>query len=266
VARFYTQQWLPPEPRASLIILHGYAEHVGRYDHVVEYLTQRGYAVYAYDQLGHGGSEGQRSYADSFDIWRDDLSSFIDQVRAEAAERPLFVLGHSMGGCIAAYLLATQNVELDGVLLSAPALSAGDSTPPILLKIVSIVGKLFPKLPTQAAESSTISRDPAVVTAYENDPLVYRGGVPARTAAEMLRAADVALAKAANVQCPLLIMHGASDQLISPQGSKQFYERAGAADKTLKLYDNLYHEILNEPEQEEVLEDIVTWIEDKMIG
>ena len=266
--RLFEQSWIPPNPRASVIILHGYGEHINRYRHVADHLVNREYAVYAYDQLGHGQSDGRRAYADSFDIWRDDLATYIKKVHEQAPERPLFMLAHSMGGCIAAYLLATQTAEdqqaLQGVLFSAPALAPGDGLTPMLIKIISILGKLLPKLPTQKADSGTISRDPAVVHAYNDDPLVYHGGVPARTAAEMMRGADIALENAAQIRCPLLIMHGAADRLISPEGSKQLYALAGSDDKVLKLYDDLYHEILNEPEQAEVLSDIVAWIEARL--
>jgi len=190
--------------------------------------------------LGHGQSDGRRAYADSFDIWRDDLAAYIKKVHEQAPECPLFLLAHSMGGCIAAYLLATQTAEdqqaLQGVLFSAPALAPGDGLTPMLIKIISILGKLLPKLPTQKADSGTISR----------------------------RGADIALENAAQIRCPLLIMHGAADRLISPEGSKQLYALAGSDDKVLKLYDDLYHEILNEPEQAEVLSDIVAWIEARL--
>ncbi len=257
----FEQRWLPDgETRAQVAIVHGYAEHSGRYAHVGDALAQRGYAVHALDLRGHGRSDGDRAIVRSFDEYLADVRAFIALVRERAARRPLFLLGHSMGGTIATLALIVDHAQLDGVLLSGGVLTSS-GTPRIVGAIVGLLGRLFPRLPLIKLKAAHVSRDPEVVRRYEGDPLVYRGRIRAGLAAAMGRAVRRIERDASSITLPLLIMHGTEDQLASPEGSRVLHERIASADKTLKLYAGLHHEILNEPEQDQVIADIADWLD-----
>ncbi len=259
--RLFEQRWLPDGTvRAHIAIVHGYAEHSGRYAYTGEALAQRGYAVHALDLRGHGRSDGDRAYVRSFDEYLVDVRAFLARVDKRADGRPVFLLGHSMGGAIVALLLAIGHPALRGALLSGAAISS-EGTPRIVRAIIGLLGRIAPRLPLVKLKASDVSRDPAVVEKYDTDPFVYRGRVRAGLAAAMSRAIRRIERDAPSITLPLLIMHGTADALAKPAGSIALHERAGSADKTLKLYDGLAHEILNEPEKDQVIADIVSWLD-----
>jgi alpha-beta hydrolase superfamily lysophospholipase len=260
--RLFEQWWRPEgEPKAVVAIVHGYGEHSGRYIHVAEHLVRHGYAVDAFDLRGHGRSEGARCFIRSFDEHLVDVDSFLRRVRERVPGKPVFLLGHSMGGAIVTMFAITRQPDVRGVILSGAGLKISASVSPLMVGIVRFLGGIFPKLPTLKLDSSLISRDPEVVKRYDNDPLVHRGGVPARTGAELFQAIKHIQAQMETVTLPLLIMHGTVDALADPEGSKELYARARSSDKTLKLYEGLYHEVLNEPEKAQVLADVVQWLD-----
>lgn len=259
--RLYEQRWLPEgEAKAHVAIVHGYAEHSGRYAYTGEALARRGYAVHALDLRGHGRSDGDRAYVRSFNEYLLDVRAFLARVSGRAGDRPVFLLGHSMGGAIAALTLTVEHPALRGALLSGAAISS-EGTPRIVRAIIALLGRIAPRLPLIKLKASDVSRDPDVVERYENDPLVYRGRVRAGLAAAMSRAVRRIERAAPSITLPLLIMHGTADALAKPDGSIALHGRAGSADKTLKLYEGLAHEILNEPEKDQVIADIVAWLD-----
>ncbi len=258
----FERRWLPVSaPRAALIIVHGYAEHSGRYAHVGQHLAGAGYAVYAFDLRGHGLSDGKRASVRSFAEYLADLRLYVARVREHARGLPVFVLGHSMGGGIVALFASVDAPAVRGVLLSGAVLPNGGAAGWILARAVELFAKVAPDLPTFSLSAASVSRDEDVVRRYEDDPLVYHGRIRAGLAAAMSRAARRIARDERTIDLPLLIMHGTDDALTSPDGSRRLYERAASLDKTLKLYDGLYHEILNEPEQLQVLADIVVWLD-----
>lgn len=259
----FTQHWLPDaSPRAAVVLVHGYAEHSGRYAHVADHLNERGIAVYTYDQRGFGRSDGQRAYVESFDYLLDDLGRFLAHTRGRlAGDTPLFLMGHSMGGAVCALYVIERRPDLAGLILSSPAVEVNPDLAPLLRKMARFIGWLAPTLPTVRTPNGAISRDPAVVEDAANDPLNYNGRVLARTGAEMIRASRRIQARMHTIRLPLLVFHGTADQLTDPSASERLYHAAPSADKTLKLYDGLYHETLNEPEKEQVMRDLSTWIE-----
>lgn len=258
----FEQHWLPEgTPQADIAIVHGYAEHSGRYEHVGAHFAERGYAVHAYDLRGHGCSGGERVLVRSFDEHLDDLQTFL--ARARHPGRPLFLLGHSMGGTIVALAAAERRPDVSGVLLSGAVLNSPSGAQAVIATVMALVGRLFPRLRLSALDSATVSRDPRVVAAYDADPLVYRGKIPLGTVSAMMRAVRRVRKRAVAVDRLLLIMHGTADALVSPDGSRWLHEQAGSRDKTLKLYEGLYHEILNEPEQLDVMADIAGWMEER---
>lgn len=264
--RLYEQCWLPDgEPKAHVAIVHGYAEHSGRYAHTGAALAQRGYAVYALDLRGHGRSEGDRAYVRSFNAYLLDVRAFLAGVRVRSGDRPVFLLGHSMGGAIVALLLVVDAPSLRGALLSSAAISSA-GTPRIVQAIVGLLGRIAPRLSLVKLKASDVSRDPDVVERYESDPLVYHGRIRAGLAAALARAVLRIERDAPSITLPLLIMHGAADALSKPEGSIALHQQAASSDKTLKLYEGLAHEILNEPEKGQVIADIVAWLDARSGG
>ncbi|MEU1209976.1 lysophospholipase [Nocardia sp. NPDC005825] len=259
--RVFWQAWLPDaEPRAVAVIVHGYAEHSGRYAHVARRLTESGFAVYALDHTGHGKSEGARANIGSLDIAADNVRTMLATATGRHPGLPKFVIGHSMGGLTTAYFATRDQPEVDGLVLSAPAIDieAGNAVQRLAAPLVA---KYLPNVPVVKLDSKLVSRDPEVVRAYDEDPLVHHGGVPARTAGEMLRAGEYVKAHLDRLTAPLLVQHGSADGLASPTGTDKVELGAAAEDKTVIRYDGLYHEIYNEPEQDKVLTDVVNWLE-----
>lgn len=257
----YYQCWLPEErPKAILLIAHGLAEHSGRYKNLAAYFVSRGYGVYALDHRGHGKSDGTRIYIDRFDDYVIDLRTFHGLVRKENPETKVFLIGHSMGGTIAVAYSIEYQQDLTGLITSGASLIAAAAAPPLLLAMASIASALLPRAGVTVLDASAISRNKSVVKAYENDPLVYRGKIPARTGAELARMWRGLPPQMPEIKLPVLILHGSSDRLASPQGSKLLYERVSSTDKTLKIYDGLYHEVFNEPEREQVMRDVEQWL------
>ncbi len=258
--RIYRQTWLPEDGvRAVVVIAHGAGEHSGRYAHVAARLVGESYAVYALDHRGHGNSAGPRALIDRTNNAVADLDSLIVLAASEHAGVPLFLLGHSMGGAIAlSYAIAHQD-RLDGLILSAPvaALEAASPAQRVAAKVLSTVA---PRLPVFAVDPALVSRDPAVVEAYTTDPLVHHGKLPARTVAELAAVVESFPEGVRSITVPTLIMYGTDDKLVPPAGSVMVGERIAAQDKTIESYEGLYHEILNEPEQVRVLDDLCAWI------
>ncbi len=258
----FRQAWLPEhEPRATVFLLHGFVEHSGRHAWHAERLAERGYAVHALDFRGHGRSAGARAYVGRFDRFVDDCDRFFRIVRAEAAGGPAFVLGHSMGGPIAALWAIDRQPELAGVVLSAPAVCVGPHVFPVLRRLAGVVGRWLPRLRLVRLGCRNLSRDPAVVEAFRADPLVFHGRFPARTGAEILRAGREVLDRVDALTVPVLILQGTADRVVDPGGAEALAARAGSADKTLCRYEGLYHELLSEPERDQVLADLIAWLD-----
>jgi acylglycerol lipase len=257
---FY-QSWAPNGiPIAVLMVVHGLAEHSGRYSNLVNYFVPRGYAIYAFDLQGHGKSEGVRGYVEHFSYYLDDLKTFYNKVSQEHNNTRIFLVGHSIGATIAtAYAIEYQN-ELDGLILSGVTLKPGASITKLSILIARTLSFLIPKMGVSIIDASTISQDKAVVDAYVNDPLVHRGKISARLGAELLNMIESLPSRISKLSLPMLIMHGAADRLSDPSSSKMLFERAGSQDKKLKLYEGFYHEIFNEPQREQVFLDIEDWL------
>jgi alpha-beta hydrolase superfamily lysophospholipase len=256
----YWQSWVPDgEPRASLVIAHGFGEHSARYAHVGEKLAGGGYAVYALDHRGHGRSQGKRAMLEQWDRVLEDVGTLIGTARERHPEAPVFLLGHSLGGAVALSFALRHQDQLAGLALSG-AVSAMEVASPALRVASKVLSRVAPGLGVYKVDSALVSRDAEVVRAYDADPLVHHGKMPARTAGELTAAVDAFEAALPGLRIPLLLMHGGDDAIVPPSGTEMVAERAGSDDKTLKLYPGLYHEILNEPEQDEVIRDLLDWL------
>jgi alpha-beta hydrolase superfamily lysophospholipase len=258
--RLFARSWRPAGvARAVIVLVHGYAEHSGRYDHVGETLARAGYAVHAYDQRGHGRSEGERALVRSIDEYLDDLDLCVARMREAEGRLPLFIVGHSMGGGIVALHAIERRPGVRGVVLSGAAVMGGESRG-IRARILLALSRFLPKLPLVKLDAASVSRDPEVVRLYDADPLNYRGRMKLGLAASMMRAGQRIARGLHSLDVPLLIMHGTKDSLVASSASVRLHDGAASTDKTLLLYDGLYHEIFNEPERDRVLGDVVRWM------
>lgn len=255
------QVWLPTgAPKATVVLAHGAGEHCGRYAHVGGALTAAGYSLWALDHRGHGKSQGTPALIDRLDHAVADLRTFVGMASEERpGERPV-LFGHSMGGLIStAYALRHQDT-VDGLALSAPLLAIEAASPAVRM-ISAVLTRVAPTLGVLQVDASGVSRDPDVVHDYETDPLVYHGKLRIRTIAELAAEIDRIPGVAATISLPVLIMYGTDDPLVPHRGSDEFFAAISSEDKQLIPYDGLYHEILNEPERDRVLADIVAWLD-----
>jgi alpha-beta hydrolase superfamily lysophospholipase len=261
--RIFWQRWRPARSaRAVVVIVHGASEHSDRYQHVAAGLLSDDYAVYALDHRGHGRSDGPRALIDRLDRAVADLDHLV--VKAQAQEAlPVFMLGHSMGGTVAVRYAVVHQDRLAGLVLSGP-LAALQAAPAPMRLAGRIISAVAPSLPLVAIDASQVSRDPEVVRDYQADPLVHHGRLPARTVAELAAAIDRFPDAVAAITIPTLVLYGTADRLCPPAGSTMLGERITAADKHVKAYPGLYHEILNEPERASVLGDIRAWLSERV--
>jgi alpha-beta hydrolase superfamily lysophospholipase len=236
------------------------AEHSERYDWVARWLVVRGYSVHAFDQRGHGSSEGPRNHAPSFETLLDDLLVFLSLVQREEPGLPLILLGHSLGGLEVAGLLALHQPNVAAAVLSGPALLLESPVGPIGLALGALVSRFLPRIRVSTGiDPNGLSRDPGVVEAYVNDPRIDTR-ITMRLAAEVLSASQWVRGSAHRIQVPVLIVHGDADPLCRVEGSRQFQAGLETPGCELRTYPGLLHEVLNEPEREEILRDMHAWI------
>lgn len=261
----YYQCWLPAdEPKAILLVVHGLAEHSGRYSNLVNYFVPRGYGVYGYDQRGHGKSDGLRGYVDRFSYFVDDLDIFLRLVHSRHRDVKIFLVGHSVGGTIAtAYTILRQD-GFDGLIITGVTLSTPTNVAAGTIFAARILSLILPKAGLYTIDAEAISQDKNVVNAYVNDPLVYRGKIRARLGVELIKAMGTVKRQISEIHLPIMVMHGAADRLSDPKGSEMLYQKASSADKTLKVYEGYYHEIFNEPGREQVLADAESWLKTRV--
>lgn len=257
--------WMPDTtPRGVVVLAHGYGEHARRYDHVAEAFGQAGLAMYALDHRGHGRAGGKRVRVRHMKEFVADYRTLVLTARKENPGIPLIVLGHSMGGGIAfAYGVAHPD-EYDLMVLSGPAIAAHTGVSKAKAILGKAVGSILPDLPIEQIDADYVSRDPKVVADYKADPLVYRGKIPAGIGKALLVVGETMERKAPGITAPLLVVHGEDDQLVSAEGSRRLVECIGSTDVELKVYPELYHEVFNEPERDQVLDDVTSWIQARL--
>lgn len=254
--------WTPETPpRAVVVLSHGLGEHAGRYHHVAERFGAAGLVTYALDHRGHGRSGGKRVLCKNITEYTGDFHTLVGIASREHPGVPIVVLGHSMGGAIVFSYGVDHPDDYALMVLSGPAVDAADGVSPVLRAVAGVLGVLAPGLPVQPLDSGLVSRDPAVVAAYDADPLVWHGKVPAGIGRALLSVASTMPQRAAALTAPLLIVHGEDDGLVPVAGSRKLAGCAGSAEVDLKVYPGLYHEVFNEPEREQVLDDVVGWID-----
>lgn len=256
----FRRGWIPERACATVVLVHGFGEHSGRYEHVGRWLAQRDYAVHTYDHRGHGRSGGRRCHVDRFDDYLDDLAAVLDRVRADAPAQPLFLVGHSMGGLVVATFARERRPSASGIVLSGAALALPEGNSRI--RIARWIRAILPRLRLPAGlDLDGLASDPRVLEVYLADPLVERK-MTASLAVELLAAVERTGSGGADVGLPLLVLHGADDSICPPVGSERFAAAAPAA--RFIRYPGLRHEIFNEPRWQEVLADVAEFFDARL--
>ena len=264
----YRRSWLPAEPNRAMLLVHGYAEHTGRYDEMAMYFAERQFAVHAYDQVGHGRTAGPRGHVDRFERLVDELVRFIEIVGLDHPGLPLTLVGHSMGGLVVAATAAFRRPEVDRIVLSGALLQLGGNGSPLRQSISLAVARMLATFAPRVAMSTGLeleglSRDREVIRRYEEDPFV-KDRMSVRFAAGLSSMVSAVRVAANQVERPMLILHGGADPISPAAGSRHFY--AGLTDEiearsTLQIYPELRHEIFQEPERQQVWSDMLEWLD-----
>jgi len=260
--KVYHQAWFPEgEIKAVLFIVHGVGEYSARYTNVINRFVPLGYAVYGVDHIGHGKSEGEREMVSRFEDFTEPLITCRKMIAEAHPGVPVIIYGHSMGALITSFHLLDHQADFKAAIISAPPVKVPASISPLTVTLGKVISTIAPKMGLIGLDVHNLSHDKTVVDAYINDPLVFHGKMPARLSAEMLRAMMRVTAEANKIEIPLFILQGSADHLVDPSGAQMLYEKASSADKTLKVYEGLYHEVHNEPERELMFKDLEDWLE-----
>lgn len=257
--------WSPDSaPRGVIVLVHGAGEHGDRYAYFAGRCCDAGLAVAALDHVGHGKSDGDYGHLERFQEHLDNLDTFRQRVADDFPGLPLVLVGHSMGGLISACYLLEHQAHFAACALSGPAIKTELEPGLVQITLIRLLSALAPRVGVLQLDAAGVSRDPAVVEAYRQDPLVNHGKMSARFVSELFRAMHRVQSSAADITLPLLLMHGDSDVLAAPSGSQLLYDAVSSGDKALQLYPGLYHEIFNEPERDAVIDDLLAWLDKRL--
>jgi len=258
-----TRSWSAEgKPRAIMILVHGFNAHSGYMVWPGEQFSASGFATYALDLRGRGKSEGERFYIESFSEYLADVDGLVKIAREENPGLPVYMLGHSAGGVIATSYVFDHQPEIAGLICESFAFDVG--IPDVASLILKGLSHLAPHLHVFTLKNEIFSRDPDAVARMNNDPLIANESQPATTSAELLKAADALLKNMPKFTTPVFIIHGTADKATRYQGSQYFYDHAGSTDKTLKLYEGYYHDLLNDVDKEIVMKDILEWLNERV--
>ncbi|MET0282439.1 MAG: lysophospholipase [Steroidobacteraceae bacterium] len=257
--KIFVRSWRPSTaPRATVVICHGVNSHSGYYKWAGEQLRAAGLAVFALDLHGRGRSDGERFYLQSMSDYVSDVDATINLAKSRHPEVPTFLLGHSAGGVVSCVFTLENQAKLAGLICESFAFQV--AAPDAALTVVKGLSHLAPHLHVLKLKNEEFSRDPAVVSAMNADPLIAGESQPTQTVAELARADERLLREFPLIKLPVFILHGTADKVTRPSGSQRFHDSAGSRDKTLKLYEGHYHDLLNDYGREQVMGDITAWI------
>lgn len=261
--RIHLRSWTPEsEPRAVIVICHGVNSHGGQHAWTAEQFVQRGFAVYALDLRGRGKSEGERFFVEDVADYVADVSGTIAIAKKRHPGLPVYLLGHSAGGVVSCTYALDHQKEIDGLICESFAFQV--PAPGFVLSAIKGLSHLAPRLGVLTLHMKDFTRDPAALTALEADPLTKGESQPAATVAALVRADERLHDSFEQITLPVLILHGTADKATVCQGSEYFNEHAGSVDKTLKIYEGHYHDLLNDIGKEAVFADIAGWIEARL--
>jgi len=261
----YSQYWLPEvPPRAVVAVVHGVGEHSGRYMNVVNHVVSNHYCVYGFDLRGHGKSPGKRGHIDSWMEYRIDLLNFVRMVKEQQLGRPIFLMGHSMGALIALDFILSKIEELSGAIISGAPIEPVGVSKPYLIALARVLSRIYSSFPIDLGlDQDAISRNPSVVRSYKEDPLVH-GKVSARWGTEALSVVESVKRQGQNINIPILMIHGEADRINSAEGAKRFFDRIRVQDKEFISYPAGYHESHNDVGFEDMLVDLLNWLNRQM--
>jgi alpha-beta hydrolase superfamily lysophospholipase len=256
--KIFNRSWQPEgKTRAVVVIVHGFNSHSGQYIWAGEQFAAKGLAVYAIDLRGR--SEGERYYVEKIEDYTDDVATLVRTAKSENPGVPVFVLGHSAGGVVSCVYTLDHQSEIDGLICESFAYDL--PTPDIVLSFLKGLSYITKHTHVFTLHNEIFSRDPLVVESMNNDPLIHGESQPVQTAKVLIDAASRLNKEFPLIKLPVLILHGTEDKATNPSGSQFFYDNAGSTDKTLKLYEGHYHDLLNDIDKEVVMKDITDWID-----
>jgi acylglycerol lipase len=259
----FTRSWQPETAaRGVIVIVHGFNSHGGQYVSIAEQFAADGLAVYAIDLRGRGRSEGKRFYIDKFENYANDLNTFVRTAKSQNPGLPIFLLGHSAGGVVSCLYALEYQAEINGLICESFAFQV--PAPDFALAALKGLSYVAPHFHSVKLKNEDFSRDPKVVREMDDDPLIKNESQPIETMAELVRADERLKKEFSLIKLPLLILHGTADKAAKFGGSQMFYDAAGSADKTLKLYEGFYHDLLHDVDSEVVLADIRQWIDERI--
>jgi alpha-beta hydrolase superfamily lysophospholipase len=259
-----TRAWRPASetPRGVVVIVPGFNSHSGYYEWTAEQLVDAGLVVYAIDLPGRGKSEGERFYVGDMLDYVSDVAELIDTAKEQDPGLPVFLLGHSAGGVVACLYTLDHQAEISGLICESFAFQV--PAPDIALAVLKGLSHIAPHAHVLKLHNADFSRDPGVVEHMNNDPLIANESQPSQTIAAMIRADERLARDFGTITLPVLILHGTQDKATKPSGSQQFYDKTASGDKTLKLYEGAYHDLLNDLDKAVVIGDILTWIKARL--
>jgi alpha-beta hydrolase superfamily lysophospholipase len=259
--KLHGKGWEPNSEATTVVCLvHGLGEHCGRYDHVAKAFNRAGHAFLAFDLRGHGRSEGKRGHAPSYTALMNDIALLLKETTSRYPNRPCFLYGHSLGGNLVIHYVLRNRPKLAGTIATAPLFHPASRPPTWRMAILQTMYGLWPNLTLSSGlEDMALSRDINVVRIYRNDPLVH-DRISVRLAIDMLRMGKWNMDHAAELPCPLLLMHGDADQITSVKATREFTEQANT-ECTLKIWNSFFHELHNELEKEHVLSYVLQWMD-----
>lgn len=264
----FCRYWEPAgPPRALVFVSHGAGEHSGPYEGIAQTLKDQSLLVFAHDHVGHGQSEGERMNIKDFEIYIRDVLQHVDLMKSRHPDLPVFILGHSMGGAISILTACERPNDFTGVVLIGPMIQLNsESATPFKVCMAKVANYMLPSLNLGPIESKWISRDKTQVEAYENDELIYHGGMRVSFAVQLMGATARIKKEIPSINWPFLILHGDADKLCDIGGSEMMYENAQSLDKKLKIYEGAYHALHHElPEvAESVLKEVSSWITERL--
>jgi alpha-beta hydrolase superfamily lysophospholipase len=254
----------PPvgRPRAAVVICHGVNSHGGQYLWPGGQFAATGFAVFALDLRGRGKSDGERYYVDDVAQYVDDVAAVIALAKSRYPRLPVFLLGHSAGGVVSCTYALDHQAEIAGLVCESFAFKV--PAPDAALAFIKGLSHVAPRLPVLRLKNEDFSRDPIAVRILNSDPLTLNEVQPAKTVAALVRANERLRREFPRISLPVLILHGTADRVMMPSGSQLFFDTAGSKDKTLKLYDGHFHDLLNDAGKDSVLADIRAWIEARL--
>jgi alpha-beta hydrolase superfamily lysophospholipase len=257
--RIFFREWTPVvKVRGVVVIVPGFNAHSGYYQWTADQLTADGLAVYAIDLRGRGASDGDRFFVQTFADYVSDVTQLMAIAKSRHAGVPVFLLGHSAGGVVACLYALEHQAELKGLICESFAHEL--PAPGFALAAIKGLSHLAPHASVLRLRNEDFSRDPDIVRAMNEDPLIAHETQPTQTLAALVRADEALKAGFSDITLPVLILHGAADKAAKPSGSQHFYEMTGATDKTFKVYENGYHDPLNDVDRRRVIGDIKSWI------